>query len=238
MRIVPLAVSLLCAACAQAAPIAIQNASFETANLTQVGNGVFSQLIAGSTIFAAGGTLANWTPATTTINSTAGGFSPSPGGVNWTSTWWDGSNIGYLQVTSADTVSLSQTLSDTLQNNTVYSLSALIGRRSFTPRSDYAMQLWAGSTLLASASNLVLASNSFGTDSLTYSSGAGNPLAGQALKIVFSSSGAAGAVSEAFFDRVALDAVSTAPPPDGVPEPSGLTLSALGLGVLMLRRRA
>jgi HpiC1 cyclase len=213
--------------------IPIQNAGFETGNLTQVGNGTFSQLIAGSTIFAAGGTLSNWTASSTTINSTAGGFAPSAGGNNWTSTWWSGNNIGYLQISSAGSVSLSQTLADSLQNNTVYSLSALIGRRTFTPSLNYSLQLFAGSTLLTSASNLSLASNSFGTDTATYSSGSNNALAGQALTIVLQSVGTNNVFAEAFFDNISLNATSSAT----VPEPCTIALGAVGLSLIFLRRR-
>jgi hypothetical protein len=57
-------------------------------------------------------------------------------------------SVGYLQSEGVGTVSLSQTLSATLQNDTTYTLSALIGRRTYTPRFNYAIQLWAGSTIL------------------------------------------------------------------------------------------
>jgi len=222
-----------------ASPVTILNPSFESGNLTQAGNGVFSQLIAGSTIFAAGGTLPDWVAATSTIASTAGGFFPSPGGFNWSSPWWDGNNVGYVQIGAAGTVSLSQVLSATLQDDTVYTLSALIGRRSFTPRLAYSLELWAGTTQLGAASNLALANDSFGSDSLVYSSGANNPLSGQALMIVLSSAGLNGSFTEAFFDQIALDAVTTGQGPDHggeVPEPASLLLSAAGLGALIVRR--
>lgn len=168
---------LICAGVLQASSITIQNPGFETASLTQTGNGTFSQLIAGSTIFAAGGTLSGWTATSTTTEAAAGAFDPSAGGVNWTSTWWAGNDVGYLQESSG-TVSLSQTLTATLSDSTTYTLSALIGRRTFTPAFNYSLQLRAGNTLLVSAGNLSLASNSFGSDSAVYTCGAANPLAG------------------------------------------------------------
>ena len=62
--------------------------------------------------------------------------------------------------------------------------------------------------LLSSASNnLALAKNASGADSLLYSSGAANPLAGQPLTIVLSSTGAAGITTEAFFDNISLTAI-------------------------------
>jgi hypothetical protein len=185
--------------------VAIVNSSFETATLSLSGaTGTFSNLIAGSTIAATGGTLANWSASSSTTNAAAGGFAPSSDGNNWTSTWWTGNNIAYLQTSSTGTVSLSQTLSSVLQNNTSYRLSAVIGRRAFTPRLNYSLQLWAGTTLLASASNLVLGSNTFGADGFVYNSGANNPAAGQPLIIVLSQTGAAGTITEAFFDDISL----------------------------------
>jgi hypothetical protein len=146
-----------------AAPVAIVNPGFESADLPLVGNGQFSQLIPGSTIFASGGTLDGWTAGANTVNATAGAFNPSPGGNNWTSNWWQGNNIGYLQLSGPGVVSLLQVLSDTLQNDATYTLTVDIGRRIFTPNQSYSIDLYAGNTLLASASNLSLASNSAGT---------------------------------------------------------------------------
>ena len=83
-----------------------------------------------------------------------------------------------------------------LQNNTIYTLSALIGERALDIRFNVgfndSLQLWAGSSLLASASNLNLTGNSFGSDAAVYSSGANNPLAGQALKVVLTTTGLPG----------------------------------------------
>ena len=124
------------------------------------------------------------------------------------------------------TASLSQTLSQTLQSNTVYTLSPMVGRPIITTLNydgqnlpiefNYALQLWAGSTMLASASNLGLANNSSGTDSVTYSSGLNNPLAGQPLMIVLSSTGSDGAITEADFDNVALTVTTASVAVDGV----------------------
>jgi hypothetical protein len=195
---------------ADAQSIAVQNPSFETATLAQQsGNGAFSNLIAGSTFTAspAGGTLANWTAASTTLNAAAGAFAPTPGGNNWTTPWWTGNNIAYLQIGAAGTVSLSQTLPTLLQNNTTYSLTALVGRRAFTPAFNFSFQLWAGSTELGSSS-LNLPSNSWANALVTYDTGTNNPLAGQPLMIVLSATGTDGTVTEAFFDNIAMTAAS------------------------------
>jgi hypothetical protein len=211
--------------------IAVPNSSFEMAALPlSAGNGPFSNLIAGSTLYSTAGTCADWTASSTTNNAAAGCFAPSAGGNNWSSTWWTGNNIAYLQFEAAGTVSLSQTLSATLQDDTTYSLSALIGRREFTPNFDYAIQLWAGGTLLDSVSDLTLAKNSFGSDSLTYFSGASNPLAGQQIEIVLSSTSLNNAVTEAFFDDITLSATTR-------PEPATWGYAGVGIIVLTLLKR-
>jgi len=224
----PLVTLMLCVAGqavpGRAATIAISNPGFETATLSLSGNGAFSQLIAGSTVFTQGGTLADWTASATSTDAGAGGFDPSPGGNNWTTTWWDGNNIAYLQESAGTTTSLSQTLSTVLQDNTTYTLSALIGRRTFTPNFNYALELFAGNTLLASASNLTLANNSSGTDSAFYTSGASDPNAGQALEIVLTSTGSTG-FTEAFFDNISLTAQSQSV----VPEPSMVTPGGIAM---------
>jgi hypothetical protein len=218
---------------ATASPITIQNAGFETGNLTQVGNGTFSQLIAGSTIFAAGGTLGSWSGSSTTTGATAGGFAPSAGGFNWTTTWWTGNNIASLQLDAPGTVSLSQVLSANLLNSTAYTLSMEIGRRSFTPNYACTVQLLAGATVLNSVACPALTSNSSGTLTLTYNSGASNPNAGQALQIVLAITEVGSALEEAFFDQVTLDGTTS-----GVPEPGTLGLLAAGLlGLSVIRRK-
>lgn len=193
----------LVASIASAQNIAIQNSGFETATLpTNLGTGPFCNLIPGSVIYPTGGSVANWTAATTTANAAVGAVAPTLGGTNWTSKWWVGNDIGYI-VVSQGTASLSQTLSTTLQNNTTYTLSMLVGRPTDSPGFNYALQLWAGSTLLSAASNLSgLAINSSGTESLTYSSGANNPQAGQPLQVVVTSN------VEVFFDNLTLTAAT------------------------------
>ncbi|HEY2383297.1 MAG TPA: FG-GAP-like repeat-containing protein [Terriglobia bacterium] len=192
-----------------AAAVTISNASFETATLSiNSGSGPYSNVIVGSTVAATAGTLANWTANSTTTGAAAGGLAPTIGSANWTSKWWTGTNIAYLQINAAGTVSLSQTLSDTLQNNTTYTLSANIGKRGSGLPLNYSLQLWAGSTQLSSTGGLPLGNNSSGTDSLVYNSGPANAAAGQPLKIVLSTTWVS-SVTEAFFDDVSLIAVPT-----------------------------
>jgi uncharacterized protein (TIGR03437 family) len=198
------------ASLAQAQSISVPNASFEMATLPlNVGTGAFCNLIAGSTVFPTAGTLADWTATSTTVNAWAGAFAPILGSDNWNAQWWAGSNIGYIGIHSEGTVSLSQTLSATLENNVTYTLSALVGRPIDPGTLNYALQLWAGSTKLASASNLeALPSDSSGMDSVSYSSGANNPQAGQPLMIVLTSTGASNGLTYAYFNSVNLSSSS------------------------------
>ncbi len=206
---------------AQAQSIPIQNSSFESANLALAGGGtgLYSNVIANST-FPLGGTVSNWTGSATIAPADAGAFAPLP--INWTADWWLGNNVGFVNIEGAGTVSLSQTLSATLQDNVNYTLSALVGRRASTPRFNYAIQLWAGTTMLASAGNLNLAANSFGQDSATYSSGANNPAAGQPLIVVLTSTGSDGILTEAFFDEIALTASSASGGTGCLPPPASM----------------
>ncbi len=62
--------------------IAIQNPSFENATLSaNAANGAYSQLIVGSSVVAAEGTLTNWVATSSTVNAAAGAYAPDPGGV-------------------------------------------------------------------------------------------------------------------------------------------------------------
>lgn len=229
-------VILLCAGLAQAdVAIPIPNYSFETATLPLNGDtrfavlaGPLNNLIAGSHLSDTAGTLADWTASSTSLNADVGALSPDPGGSNWSSKWWDGNNIAYMQETSpGTTASLSQTISYVLADNTTYTLSALIGRRAFAPANlNYSIQLWAGSTLLTSASNLALARDSFGLDSAVYASGSNDPNAGKDLQIVLSSTDVNGGFIEAFFDDVSLTASTPTPEPS---EWSVVVLILIGL---------
>jgi uncharacterized protein (TIGR03437 family) len=213
MRRILFALLFLACSVANAQSITIQNPSFETATLPFPGGGAgpYCNLIA-STNEATSGTLANWTGASSGVDAAAGAWAPVVGNVNdWTSKWWVGNNIGFVQAYASATVTLSQALTAMLQNNTTYTLSALIGHRASNPRFNYSLQLLAGSTVLASANSLSLASNSFGTDSVTYSAGPNNALAGMPLTVVISTTGINGATTEVDFDNITLTASAPAP---------------------------
>jgi HpiC1 cyclase len=183
--------------------ITIANNSFEQGTLPlNIGLGPYSNVLSPS-IVQTGGALPNWTAAGTTNNGSAGAYSPTTN-----TPWWDGKNIGYIYVYAPGAVSLSQTLSATLQNNTTYTLSAVIGQFP-TYLFNYALQLWAGNTLLATSSKLV-GTSSFvsATDMATYSSGSNNSQAGQPLTIVIAVTGTAQGNSGVFFDSISLTASS------------------------------
>jgi uncharacterized protein (TIGR03437 family) len=198
----------LASLCGFAQNITVQNSSFEAATLPLYGGyGSFNNVVANSNLATLNGSVSNWTGNATVQNAAAGVLAPIARGPNWTTHWFTGNNVAYLQISNAGTVSLSQTLGTRLENNTMYMLSTMVGRRASTPRFNYSIQLWAGSTLLASASHLALADNSFGRDTLSYSTGPDNTKAGQAIMIVLSSAGTAdGTLTEAYFDQVSLTA--------------------------------
>ena len=192
-------------ACAQT--ITIQNPGFETATLPlNTGTGPFNNVLPGSAV-AVGGTLDGWTASGTTANANGGAWHPA-----LSAPWWNGSNIGYLYVSSPGTVMLSQTLSAALQNATTYSLSATVSSApnyiNFTL--NYSLQLWAGSTLLASSSRFNGQVNFTGIDTVTSYSGSNHPQAGQPLRIVIVCTGPSTGFSGVLFDDLSLTG-STSP---------------------------
>jgi hypothetical protein len=101
---------------------------------------------------------------------------------------------------------ISQTLSDTLQPNTTYTLSVDVGRRTGFTQEAYTISLSAGAALIASTSG---AQNSlpagWTTVTATYTS-PGSVTAGQALKIQITGNG-----PQTMFDNVRLDATAIPP---------------------------
>ena len=199
-------------ALAVAQTITIQNPSFENANLTITGPyGTISNILSGSTLYPLSGSLSNWTAVSTT-KSAGAGAATGPLGVNtFTSPFGTGSNWGYAQVAAAGSAALMQLLPDTLKANTTYTLTVKVGHpgaqsvNGVAVRFAYDIELWAGTTEVGTASNLNLPPNSSGTDTITYSSG-NSALVGQPLRIVLTTTGDDGAITEAFFDDVALTA--------------------------------
>ena len=79
---------------------------------------------------------------------------------------------------------ISQVLSSTLTNNTVYTLSVYVGQRTDDSTINYTIELIAGTSVLASVNNPVNPSpGNWGLATLSYNSGLSNINAGQQLGI-------------------------------------------------------
>ena len=218
----------LSVAYAAAVPVTVLNPSFEIATLPMTfATGSVSNLVTGT--IPLGGTVGNWTAFNAPNGNNVGAFAPNAAPQNWTTPWWTGSNVGYMQNYATGTTSggLTQTLSTTYQADTVYTLTVDIGRRQFQIAGSsfgYALELWAGSTLVGTASHLNLPLNSFGTDSLTATVATGSAAIGQNIEVRLLSNGV---FSEAYFDNIRLDA--TAAPEPGTCALLGIAFSALAL---------
>ena len=192
------------------APLTITNYSFETGTPT---------LDCGTGCLWSFGGISGWVVSDPGVPG-QGLFQPSATFLNLPVP--DGVQIAY-----ADQGSISQTLADTLLNNTTYTLQVEIGKRLDGLYVTPSVLLYAGSTLIATATFTEPTSGNFSTATAVYDSGESNPLAGQALKIVLSSGG-----MQADFDNVRLDASTV------IPEPATFLLCGLGLvTAVMLRRR-
>lgn len=197
-------------ACAQS--IDIPNNSFEQGlRPLDTGFGPYSNVLAGSTV-PTGGALVNWT-AYGTSNAAVGAYTPS-GAYTAISPqkWWDGDNFGYIYVFGSGWAGMSQILSTKLQNNTTYTLAALVGR---VPRyfCNYEIQLSAGTTVLVTSRKLQNAPTFVSaTDTLVYFSGVHNSHAGERLDINFTAAGTEQGYSGVFFDRITLTSVPGAIP--------------------------
>ncbi len=186
--------------------INIPNSSFEDgAQPLNVGAGPFSNVLGGSKL-PIGGALPNWGAAGTTANASAGAWAPSP-----KMRWQVGNSVGYIYVFGPGTAWLSQPISATLQSDTTYTLSAIIAPVPTFPHLSYYLQLWAGSTLLASTPTFQGATDfDSRPDSLTFSSGPNHPQAGQPLQITIVSIGSPTGSSGVFIDNLALTASDSA----------------------------
>jgi uncharacterized protein (TIGR03437 family) len=144
-------------------------------------------------------TLDGNVPGWTASNSTSIGlFQPGPNYFTLPLPAAEGQTT--VQVNSG---TLAQTLSTSLQASTVYTLQVDVGRRldNLYPSPPPTAQLFAGSTLIASATGAQPPLGGWTTWTGTYQSSASDPLSGQPLKIVLGTTAAQGN-----FDNVQLTA--------------------------------
>jgi hypothetical protein len=148
-----------------------------------------------------------------------------------------GEYLGYIYNQGSD-VSLSQTLSATLQANTTYTMTVDVGARNgpfpFNAFGGALIELYAGSTEIGSATYTTQTVGTFVEDTLTVdSSGVDPSLIGQALQVQLHTA-ASGSTD---FQNVSLDA--TADGASALPEPASIALLLSGLfGLRIIRRRS
>jgi hypothetical protein len=174
-------------------PIAVANFSFEVDNVSN-GNENSS---GGGAQYPSG-----WSKSS---NSQAGVGDPSGGG---TPSGMTGSQYAY----SYGGAVLSQTLGENLVANTTYTLSVDVGDRSNASFAGYSVQLYAGSTLVATATYSGSdPNNGFKTATGNVAIGAAHAALGQALQIRLASTSSSDS-ARTLFDNVRLSRVSAGGP--------------------------
>ncbi|MCZ8244048.1 MAG: PEP-CTERM sorting domain-containing protein [Microcystis sp. LE19-131.1A] len=189
----------------KAALLTVANNSFETPVITNPSGSISSTGLVGGWTFA-GAQQGFFNPSLGETFSPGFGYGPSP-------VLPDGNQVAY-----SNGGTISQTLSATLQTNTVYTLGVYVGRRQNVAFAGYNIELLAGNTVLASNNSVTPAAGSFGYVTVDYTSGI-SVTPGQALQIRLTSNGV-----QTNFDNITLDAAS-------IPEPSAI-LGLLGFGLL------
>jgi hypothetical protein len=191
----------------KAALLTVANNSFETPIVPSLSGGSISATGPSGGWTFAGGPQGFFNPSLGETFSPGFGYGPSP-------TLPDGTQVAY-----SNGGTISQTLTATLQANTVYTLGVHVGRRQNVAFAGYNIELYAGGNLLVSNSGVTPDPGSFEYVTVDYTSGVSNPFLGQALQIRLTSLG-----TQANFDNITLDAAS-------IPEPSAI-LGLLGFGLL------
>ncbi len=201
--------------------VIVPQGQVKAALLTVANNSFENPVITAPTGFntVSSGTSNNWT----FTGGTQQGFANPTIGHNAGSSWYGPSPIlpDGNQVAWSNGGTISQTLSGTLQTNTVYTLSAFVGNRLSLNFPGYNIGLYAGGNLLASNSGVTPADGTFAPVTVSYTSGI-SVTPGQALEIRLTTSAEFNA--QANFDNITLDAAS-------IPEPSAI-LGLLGFGLL------
>ncbi len=188
--------------------------------------------------------LTDWTG---TVNSAThfGAYKPGtnsyPGGVP------NGVNVAFL-LEDGPSVSISQTLSATVQANDTYTLSLDAGLRNDTNVYNPGLgcygasaALEAGGTILASYTTCPAVTGTFIPWTVTYSSGSNPAELGAPLEIVLTAigSGSPYEPAEIDFDNLSLsDTLGSGPPNAAAPEPASFVLLGTGLAGLLFARRS
>jgi hypothetical protein len=191
----------------KAALLTVANNSFETPVITNPSGFNSSTGSVGGWTFTGG--QQGFANPVAAHNAGGSWYGPSPTIPNGNQVAW--SNGG----------TISQTLSATLQTNTVYTLSASVGNRLSLNFPGYNIGLYAGGNLLASNSGVTPTDGTFAPVTFSYTSGI-SVTPGQALEIRLTS--LSGFQAQTNFDNITLDAAS-------IPEPSAI-LGLLGFGLL------
>lgn len=222
----------LIAAAARGVSPSIGDASFEgfSTNVTQ--KTFLGLTVAGSTNFNIGA----WTASESSIvglspSSISTGKKAAQGGPNPTDGLYDArfnlaSGVG-------TTLSLSQTLNTTFQPNTTYALSLDLDAGTVaTLLGGASLQLWAGSTSVATLSGATLltlidSTSGFQTVELDYVTGNTAPTGN--IGISFTASSLLTVVGNIYLDNFRISAVPNVQP---VPEPGTFTMISMGLVLL------
>jgi hypothetical protein len=191
----------------KAALLTVANNSFETPIVTAPSGFISSTGSVGGWTFTGG--QQGFANPVAAHNAGGSWYGPSPTIPNGNQVAW--SNGG----------TISQTLSATLQANTIYTLGAYVGNRLSLNFPGYNIGLYAGGNLLASNSGVTPADGTFAPVTVSYTSGI-SVTPGQALEIRLTS--LSGFQGQTNFDNITLDAAS-------IPEPSAI-LGLLGFGLL------
>lgn len=192
---------------AQAAVVALNNASFEADPLADGGYEAGS-IRGWNTIGNAG-----WQ------NPSAASFSSVPSGAN---TGWIGSLKNHYSAGS-----MSQTFADSVAANTKYSLSVDVGRRFDVPLAPFLVEILAGDDVVASGgfSEADIDAGGFRNLSLSYEST--SALSGP-LRFRFRVTDETSVYTQVNFDNVALDVTQIS---SAVPEPATWAMMIVGFGL-------
>lgn len=175
--------------CAYAAPVAVQNPSFEE-NVPEDG-GWTDEPIYGDYIL---NSINGWQVSGTVLGTFRPNNTVYPDGLP------DGLNVAFL----IDGY-ISQTLSETIKENYKYTLRVYVGRRTGYTTDTYSIQLLAGGNLLAQDnSSLPLSEGQFSISTVSYTAYAGDSNLGLPLEIRLS--GINEPLKQVNFDLVTLDA--------------------------------